>query len=158
MKTLAMAMGFAATLAVGAAAAPALEGTDDASLTRIARTLLEEMARNASLRDVKANMHLIPATDKVVYVSRGAAVTGKEYEEGLGEFYASHTGLSHRWDRIEITPIPPNAAAFTGWATQTAESRDGTRKTERVIFTGVFARTSQGWKRVLAQKAVLQDD
>ena len=144
--------------ALATASAEDRPATSDAALVRTVTALANEMAANASRRDVKANAHLIPDTDRVVYVSKGVPVSGKEYVEGLGEFYARHRSLSHVWTKMEITPIGPDAAAFTGWATLTAETLAGEKQVERAIFTAVFARTPDGWKRVLAQKAILRED
>jgi hypothetical protein len=120
--------------------------------------LAHEMAKNASQLHPERNAHLIPDTDKVVYVSKGYPIRGKEYLRTLGDSYAQRKSLTHRWEKWEVTPIAPNAATFTGWATISEETLTGGRKSERVIFTMVFARTNSGWKRVIAQKSVLDEE
>jgi hypothetical protein len=130
----------------------------DATLEKTITALANEMAENASARNVEGNLHLIPKTDKVVYVSNGAPITGDEYAKELGASYASRSQISFRWDRLEITPIGNNAAAVTGWATVSVTPAGGQPTSGRYIFTMVFANDGAGWKRVLAQKSVLRED
>lgn len=120
--------------------------------------LANEMTENASSLDVRRNLPLIPETNKVVYVSDGVPITGNEYAKELGASYRSRRHLSFHWDRWEVTPIGEAAAAYTGWATVTIESGNGETTTQRYIYTMVFANDGKGWKRILAQKAVLRDD
>jgi hypothetical protein len=141
-----------------AADAPAAPGAGNDALVRTVVALAQEMARNASQMHPERNAHLIPDTDKVVYVSFGYPMTGKQYLPTLRQSYAKRKSLSHHWDKWEVTPIGPNAAVFTGWATMSEESLSGEKKTQHVIFTEVFAKTSQGWKRLIAQKSLLDEE
>ena len=120
--------------------------------------LANEMAANASALDVRSNLHLIPMTDKVVYVSEGAPITGNEYAKELGASYASRRSISFRWDHWEITPIASNAAVYTGWATVAVTPSDGPPVTGRYIYTMVFSNDGTGWKRVIAHKSRLRED
>ena len=131
--------------------------TDD-ELVRTVVGLAQDMARNASEMHPERNAPLIPDTDKVVYVSFGSPMTGKEYLPTLRESYAKRRSQSHHWDKWEVTPIGNDAAVFTGWATMTEVSLTGETKTQHVIFTEVFAKTPAGWKRVIAQKSLLDED
>jgi ketosteroid isomerase-like protein len=148
----------AALFAASCADAPVSEAPAEADVAQIAVSLSHEMARNASNLDAQANARFIPDTEKVVYVSKGVPVTGKEYGAGLSEFYANQKSISWSWDKWEVTPIGQQAAVFTGWATIKAESKAGEQVTERAIFTQVFAKTASGWQRVIAQKALLADE
>ena len=130
----------------------------DPELEKTVTALANEMAANASARDVQSSLHLIPQTDKVIYVSDGAPITGDEYAKELGTSYASRSQMSFRWDRLEITPIGNNAAAVTGWATVSVTPIDGQPVNGRYIFTMTFANDGTGWKRVIAQKSVLKED
>src|SRR4051794_41970354 len=78
--------------------------------------LAQEMAAAAARRDVKSLEKLIPQTDRVAYVSNGHPITGKQYAETLGGYYASLKSLDFKWDRWEVFPIGDRAAVFTGWA------------------------------------------
>jgi hypothetical protein len=135
--------------------APALS---DAEIVKTVTALVNEMAANASSRDVDSNLRLIPKTDNVVYVSDGSPITGTEYAKELGSSYASRSEMSFHWDKLEITPITNSAAAVTGWATVSITPVDGQSKTGRYIFTMTFADDGSGWKRVIAQKAVLNEE
>ena len=130
----------------------------DAELERTVVGLAQLMAQNASDMHPERNAVLIPDTDKVVYVSFGYPMTGKEYLPTLRESYAKRKSLSHHWDKWQVTPIGPNAAVFTGWATMSETSLAGETKTQHVIFTEVFAKTRDGWKRVIAQKSLLDEE
>jgi hypothetical protein len=68
----------------------------DSALVETITALANDMAANASARDVQSNLRLIPKTDKVVYVSDGSPVTGDEYEKELGASYASRSQMSFR--------------------------------------------------------------
>jgi hypothetical protein len=140
---------------VTAADAPAAPQNSDEELVRTVVGLAQRMAKNASEMHPERNADLIPDTDKIVYVSFGYPMTGKEYLPTLRESYGKRRSLSHRWDKWEVTPIGANPAVFTGWATMSEESLSGERKTQHVIFTEVFAKTAAGWKRVIAQKSLL---
>jgi len=129
----------------------------DAELVRTVVGLAQQMAKNASEMHPERNAALIPDTDKVVYVSFGYPMTGKQYLPTLLESYGKRKSLSHHWDKWEVTPIGHDAAVFTGWATMSEESLSGEEKTQHVIFTEVFAKTSAGWKRVIAQKSLLDE-
>lgn len=130
----------------------------DEELVKTVVGLAHDMATNASEMHPERNASLIPDTDKVVYVSFGYPMTGRQYLPTLRESYAKRRSLSHHWDRWEVTPIGHDAAVFTGWATMTEESLDGEKKTQHVIFTEVFKKTDAGWKRVIAQKSLLDEE
>jgi ketosteroid isomerase-like protein len=132
--------------------------SSDPELEKTITTLLNEIAANTSARDVQSNLHLIPKTDKVVYVSDGIPITGNEYAKELGESYASRSQMSFHWDKLEITPIGDNTAAVTGWATASVTPIGGQPVSGRYIFTMVFANDGTGWKRIIAQKSVLKED
>ncbi|HEY6033772.1 MAG TPA: hypothetical protein VIV58_05915 [Kofleriaceae bacterium] len=129
----------------------------DDELVRTVVGLAQDMAKNATEMHPERNAALIPDTDKVVYVSFGYPMTGREYLPTLRESYAKRRSLSHHWDRWEVTPLGHDAAVFTGWATMTEVSLDGETKTQHVIFTEVFEKTDAGWKRVIAQKSPLDE-
>lgn len=143
---------------VAAGDAPAAPQKRTDSLVRTVVGLAQEMAKNASDMHPERNAHLIPDTDKVVYVSFGYPMTGKEYLPTLKDSYSKRRSLSHHWDKWEVTPIGTDAAVFTGWATMREESLSGEKKTQHVIFTEVFAKTPGGWKRLIAQKSLLDEE
>ena len=143
---------------LGAADAPTGSAAQEHELTATVVTLAHDMARNASQLAPERNAHLIPETDKVVYVSNGYPIRGKDYLSTLGDSYSKRKSLTHTWEKWEVTAIPPNGAVFTGWGTISEESLSGEKKTERVIFTMVFAKTDAGWKRVIAQKSRLDEE
>jgi len=130
----------------------------DDELVRTIVGLAQDMAKNASEMHPERNAALIPDTDKVVYVSFGYPMTGKQYLPTLRDSYAKRRSLSQHWDRWEVTPLGHDAAIFTGWATTTEVSLDGETKTQHVIFTEVFEKTVAGWKRVIAQKSLLDEE
>lgn len=114
--------------------------------------LAQEMAAAASRRDVKTLEKLIPQTDRVAYVSNGHPITGQQYAETLGQYYASLKSLDFKWDRWEVFPVGDRAAVFTGWATAKTIDLQGNSEDGRALFTMVFADDGSGWKRVIAQK------
>jgi hypothetical protein len=114
--------------------------------------LAQEMAAAAARRDVKSLEKLIPQTDRVAYVSNGRPITGKQYAETLGEYYASLKSLDFKWDRWEVFPVGDRAAVFTGWASVATVDLKGESESGRALFTMVFADDGAGWKRVIAQK------
>jgi len=114
--------------------------------------LAEEMAASASRRDAASNGKLIPQNARVVYVSNGNPITGRQYVETLGRYYASLKTLDFKWDKWEVVPVAVNAAVFTGWASARTVDLAGKSEEGRAIFTMVFARDATGWKRVIAQK------
>jgi hypothetical protein len=114
--------------------------------------LAQQMAAAASHRDAASNGKLIPQNARVVYVSNGNPITGKQYVETLGRYYASLKTLDFKWDKWEVVPIGANAAVFTGWASVGTVDQAGKSEAGRAIFTMVFARDATGWKRVIAQK------
>ena len=120
-------------------------------------SLANEMARNATDMHPERNAHLIPDTNNVVYVSFGYPIRGKDYLKTLAESYSKRTSQSLVWGKWEVTPICDNAALFTGWATMTEVSKVGEKKMQHAIFTEVFAKTATGWKRVIAQKSLLDE-
>ena len=132
--------------------------TNDDDLVRTVVGLAQDMAKNASDMHPERNAALIPDTDKVVYVSFGSPITGKQYLPTLGASYAKRRQQSQHWDHWEVTPIGHDAAVFTGWATMTEASLTGETTTQHVIFTEVFAKTASGWKRVIAQKSLLDEE
>jgi hypothetical protein len=134
---------------------PPQGGNDE--LVKTVVGLAQEMAKNASEMHPERNARFIPDTDKVVYVSAGYPIRGNEYLQTLREAYAGRKSQSQVWDKWEVTPISSDAAVFTGWATMKEISRSGEKKVAHFIFTEVFARTANGWKRVIAQKALLDD-
>ena len=142
-------------LLLGAAPPPA---AGDAELQKTVVALAKEMAANATAMHPELNAQLIPDTDKVVYVSNGFPIRGRDYLKTLRESYAARKSQSQVWTRWEVTPIGRDAAVFTGWATMSEESSAGEKRSGHYIFTEVFARTSDGWKRVIAQKAKLDED
>jgi hypothetical protein len=129
----------------------------DAEIEKTVTALVNEMAANASSRDVESNLRLIPKTENVVYVSDGSPITGSEYGKELGASYTSRSQMSFHWDKLEITPIANSAASVTGWATVSITPLNGQSKTERYIFTMTFADDGSGWKRIIAQKSVLNE-
>jgi hypothetical protein len=114
--------------------------------------LAQEMAAAASRRDIKALEKLIPQTDRVAYVSNGRPITGRQYGETLGGYYASLRSLDFKWDRWEVIPLSDHAAVFTGWASVKTVDLKGATEAGRALFTMVFADDGSGWKRVIAQK------
>ncbi|MFY9820978.1 MAG: Ig-like domain-containing protein [Thermoanaerobaculia bacterium] len=136
-----------AGLAVGRVSKSAEPGPAD-----VAVRLAQEMAAAASRRDVTSNAKLIPQTDRVAYVSNGHPITGRQYAETLGPFYASLKSLDFKWERYEVFPIGERAAVFTGWASVKTVDQKGETEAARALFTMVFADDGSGWKRVIAQK------
>ena len=139
------------------AAPPRSADHGDAELVRTVVGLAQEFARNATNMHPERNARMIPDTQKVVYVSNGYPIRGHDYVATLSKAYATRKSQLLRWDKWEVTPIGKDAAVFTGWATMSEETREGHRKTGKYIFTTVFAKTSAGWKRVIAQKAPLEE-
>jgi hypothetical protein len=140
-----------AVTAGGVAIGRASKGAEpDASAMAV--RLAQEMAASASRRDAASNGRLIPQDTRVVYVSNGNPITGKQYVETLGRYYASLKTLDFKWDKWEVVPIGANAAVFTGWASVGTVDLAGKSEAGRAIFTMVFARDATGWKRVIAQK------
>lgn len=137
--------------------APARTTASDAQLIRTVVALAQLMSINASAMHPERNAALIPDTDRVVYVSNGYPIRGRDYLRTLSETYATRKSQRLRWTKWEVTPIGKDAAVFTGWATMTEESHGGVKKTGRYIFTEVFAKTDAGWKRVIAQKSPLDE-
>jgi len=114
--------------------------------------LAQEMAADATRRDVKSLEKLIPQTDRVAYVSNGHPITGKQYAETLGGYYATLKSLDFKWGRWEVFPVGDRAAVFTGWANVKTVDLKGESESARALFTMVFADDGSGWKRVIAQK------
>jgi hypothetical protein len=136
-----------AGMVVGRVSKSAEPGAADMALR-----LAQEMAAAASRRDVKTLEKLIPQTDRVAYVSNGHPITGRQYAETLGAYYASLKSLDFKWDRWEVFPIADRAAVFTGWASVKTVDQKGDAEAGRALFTMVFADDGSGWKRVIAQK------
>jgi hypothetical protein len=145
-----------ALLAVLPGSAPASDRHADKLVATVV-SLATEMARNATEMHPERNARFIPDTGKVVYVSFGSPITGKDYLNTLAESYSKRSSQSLVWDKWEVTPICDNAAVFTGWATMTEVSKAGEKKTQRAIFTEVFAKSADGWKRIIAQKSLLDE-
>jgi hypothetical protein len=140
-----------AVTAGGAAIGRASKGAEP-NAAEMAVRLAQEMAASASRLDAASNGRLIPQTTRVVYVSNGNPITGKQYVETLGRYYASLKTLDLKWDKWEVVPVGVDAAVFTGWASAATVDLAGKREAGRAIFTMVFARDATGWKRVIAQK------
>ena len=130
---------------------------DSAAVVKAVTAVATEMAAHASARDVRSNLRFIPQTDRVVYVSDGAPITGTEYAKELAASYATRDAMSFQWERLEVTPLGGAVAAVTGWALTSVTPAGGQPVRRRYIFTMVFAKDSTGWKRVLAQKAPLSE-
>jgi len=140
-----------AVTAGGVAIGRASKGAEpDASAMAV--RLAQEMAASASRLDAASNGRLIPQDTRVAYVSNGNPITGKQYVETLGRYYASLKTLAFKWNKWEVVPIGADAAVFTGWASVGTVDLAGKSEAGRAIFTMVFARDATGWKRVIAQK------
>lgn len=151
-----LAVAFGAVALILPAVASADRPPDrDAALKRTVVELANEFARNATDLHPERNAHLIPDTNKVVYVSNGSPIRGHEYVKTLTSAYAARRSASLHWDHWEVTPIGHDAAVFTGWSTMSEESHHGVKKSGKYIFTAVFAKTASGWKRIIAQKSPL---
>jgi hypothetical protein len=55
--------------------------------------------------DAASNGRLIPQDTRVAYVSNGNPITGKQYVETLGRYYASLKTLDFSWDKCEVVSI-----------------------------------------------------
>src|SRR5436305_615617 len=97
--------------------------------------LAQEMAADAARRDVKSLEKLIPQTDRVAYVSNGHPITGKQYAETLGGYYATLKSLDFKWERWEVFPVGDRAAVFTGWANVKTVDLKGESESARALFT-----------------------
>src|SRR5262245_31181423 len=140
------------TLAVGCTTAAAPHG--ERASAEIGIRLAQEMAADASRLDVVALAKLIPQTDRIVYVSDGHPIRGNEYLKVMGEFYATLRQLDFQWEKLEGFPIGDDEVEVTGWASAHMVTQKGETETQRAIFTMVFARGKDGWKRVIAHKTV----
>ncbi|MEO7276708.1 MAG: hypothetical protein ABIW33_01640 [Sphingomicrobium sp.] len=155
-KTLTLlALAGSALLAFAPAQAAPTRNHGDAALERTVVALANEFARNATALHPERNAHLIPDTQKVVYVSNGVPIRGHQYVKQLTSAYAARRSASLHWDKWEVTPVGKDAAVFTGWSTMSEETHHGVKKRGHYIFTAVFAKTAAGWKRVIAQKSPL---
>ncbi len=139
-------------VAAGGVAIGRVSRAAEPDAAEMAVRLAQEMAAAASRRDAASNGKLIPQNGRVVYVSNGNPITGVQYVETLGRYYASLETLDFKWDKWEIVPLGADAAVFTGWASVRTVERAGKSEAGRAIFTMVFARDATGWKRVIAQK------
>jgi ketosteroid isomerase-like protein len=119
--------------------------------------LANEMAAAASRLDVAALAKFIPQTDAVVYVSNGNPIRGNEYLKVMGDFYSTLSKLDFKWAKSEAVPISDNAVAFTGWSDVQIMTKKGESEAEHAVFTMVFVRGDDGWKRVIAHKTVLKE-
>ena len=54
-------------------------------------------------------------------------------------------------------PIADNAVAFSGWSDVHMLTLKAEAEAERAVFTMVFVRGDDGWKRVIAHKTVLKE-
>ena len=119
--------------------------------------LANEMAAAASRLDVAALAKFIPQTDAVVYVSNGNPIRGNEYLKVMGDFYSTLSQLDFKWSKSEAVPLSDDAVAFTGWSDVHIVTKKGETETEHAVFTMVFMRGKDGWKRVVAHKTVLKE-
>ena len=145
-----------ALLVSGCATAPHPSSAESAG-PETAYRLATRISAAASALDVDALLPLIPQTEDVVYVSDGHPITGAEYRSVMADFYSSLSRLEWHWDKWEAVPISDEAVAFTGWATLRVQTRSGEQRQERAIYTMVFARQRDGWKRILGTKTTLPD-
>src|SRR5258708_29026496 len=104
----------AALAVLGVAAGRASKQAEPAS-AELAVRLAQEMAQDASRRDVKSLEQLIPKTGRVVYVSNGNPITGLHYARVLGQYYSTLQELDLKWDKCEAFPAGDSAAGCTGW-------------------------------------------
>jgi len=143
--------GVAIVVAAGVAAGRAAQGAEPGPAERAVQ-LAQEMAADASRRDVKALEKLIPQSDRAAYVSNGHPISGKAYAATLGQYYDTLQVLDFHWDKWETFAVGDRAAVFTGWASVRTVDKQGKTDVARALFTMVFADDGGGWKRVIAQK------
>ncbi len=112
----------------------------------VAVRLAQEMAAAASRRDVASNAKLIPQTDRVAYVSNGHPVTGRQYAETLGPYYAlAQEPRLQVGSVMRSSLIGERAAVFTGWANVKTVDQKGGEEAAKALFTMVFADDGSGW-------------
>jgi hypothetical protein len=144
-------------LACGCASAPANRGGAEPATAEVGVRLAQEMAADASRLDVVALSKLIPQTDRIVYVSDGHPVRGNEYLKVMGDFYGTLRQLDFKWEKLDGFRIGDNEVGVIGWANAHMVTKTGETEVQRAIFTMVFARDAEGWKRVIAHKTVLKE-
>ena len=145
------------TLTAGCASAPGKPAGDERARTEVGIRLAQEMAADASRLDVAALARFIPQTDRIVYVSDGHPIRGNEYLKTMGDFYATLAKLDFKWEKLEGFPITDDEIEVTGWANAQMVTKTGESIVQKAVFTMVFARTKDGWKRVIAHKTVLKE-
>lgn len=84
-----------------------------------------------------------------------ASIKGNEYVPLVGGYYSSLRSLDFKWEKWEAHPICEHAVVFTGWVNAPAVDLKGQPDPERSLFTMVFVRDADNWKRVFAHKTVL---
>lgn len=156
MRAVQGALVLALVLSCGCATAQPGSRAERAS-AEVGIRLANEMAAAASRLDVAALARFIPQTDAVVYVSNGNPIRGNEYRRVMGDFYGTLSKLEFKWEKVEAVPIAENAVAFTGWSDVHMVTLKGEAEAERAVFTMVFVRGDDGWKRVIAHKTVLKE-
>jgi ketosteroid isomerase-like protein len=152
-----MTLAVALTVLCACATSHSSPQTGERASAAVGLRLANEMAAAASRLDVAALARFIPQTDDVVYVSNGNPIRGNEYLKVMGDFYGTLSKLDFKWAKSEAVPISENAVAFTGWSDVHIVTKKGETETEHAVFTMVFVRGDDGWKRAIAHKTVLKE-
>lgn len=118
-------------------------------------SITNRLAKAISYRDAEAAAEYVPRDDRIVYVSNGVPIRGREYVAILSDYYQRLDSLTFVWEKKEFSFLEPNAVLMVGWATILATEKGGKKTEDKAVFTFVYHRVGSRWSMALAHKASL---
>lgn len=115
-----------------------------------------ELAAAVSHRDADAAARRVREDDRVVYVSDGLVIRGRDYRSTLRRFYSGMSRIEFRWDSTEVRVLDDRTAVFTGWARIALTDNTGREKVERAVTTMTCAQRDGWWEMVAGHKTTLR--
>ncbi len=118
-------------------------------------SITNRLAAAISSRNADAAAEYVPRDERIVYVSNGVPICGREYVATLSDYYDRLDSLTFTWDKKEFSFLEPNAVLMVGWASILAIDKTGKTTQDKAIFTFAYHRVGSTWTMAIAHKSSL---
>ena len=118
-------------------------------------SITNRLAAAISSRNAEAAAEYVPRDERIVYVSNGVPIRGREFVAILSDYYQRLDSLTFAWEKKEFSFLEPNAVLMVGWATILATEKTGKKTHDKAVFTFAYHRVGSSWSMALAHKASL---
>ncbi|TNE50291.1 MAG: hypothetical protein EP344_17410 [Bacteroidetes bacterium] len=129
------------------------------AITEAVKTMFDRYFQAIRENGLTAEFDYLDASDDFFWVPPGytSALTYDSVRTILIDNAGAFHRIDYRWDQVQVHPLSPDLAAYTGIVSGTLQDTTGHTTRLHMTESGVVIRRLDGWKILCGQSAHLPD-